>query len=149
MLDHYPVHTIINLNWRKLLEVTRIYTLIKQLTMKDLTSLQIHSKLTVVTRRDISPGYQAVQSIHAGIQFQHEFPKIAKQWHNESNYLAMLSTEDESSLIYIIEKCHERGLSVSVFREPDIGNQITAIAIEPSSRTKKICGSLPLALKEL
>lgn len=111
-------------------------------------NLQINPKLVVVTRQDLSPGYQAVQASHASIQFQHEYPEISKKWHSESNYLALLSTKDEQSLNNLIEKCQSKGLNVSVFTEPDIDNQITAIAIEPSIETQKICSNLPLALKE-
>jgi hypothetical protein len=35
-----------------------------------------------------------------------------------------------------------------VFTEPDIDNQVTAITIEPSVETQKLCSNLPLALKE-
>jgi len=47
-----------------------------------------------------------------------------------------------------LEKCEYYDLKTTAFREPDIGNQITAIAIEPSERTRKLTSKLPLALKE-
>ena len=101
-------------------------------------------KLIVVTRRDIHVGYQSVQSAHAGIEFQHEFPQIAQKWHNTSNYLVFLTTDDEFHLERIIQKAIRKGIKISVFREPDIGNQITAVALEPSDATKKITSHLPL-----
>ena len=110
---------------------------------------QINPKLVIVTRRDLNPGYQAVQSIHSGIQFQHEHPEIAKHWHSTSDYLALLSTEDEQSLLSLLEKCRKNGLHCSVFTEPDIGNQVTSIAIEPSPITKRLTCNLPLALKNI
>lgn len=110
-------------------------------------NLQVNPKLVVITRRDLSEGYQAVQSMHAAIQFQHEHPEIAKKWHSNSNYLALLSTQDEDSLKDLIQKCQSRGLRFSVFTEPDIDDQITAISIEPSSETQRLCSSLPLAFK--
>jgi hypothetical protein len=39
-------------------------------------------------------------------------------------------------------------LKISVFREPDIGNEITAIAIQPGETSKKLVRNLPLGLKE-
>jgi len=36
-----------------------------------------------------------------------------------------------------------------LFFEPDIGNQLTAIALEPSERAGKLTSNLPLALKDL
>jgi hypothetical protein len=53
------------------------------------------------------------------------------------------------TLIKLIDKFNENGLRVSIFREPDIDNQITAIAVEPSNITRKLTSNLPLMLKEL
>lgn len=66
-----------------------------------------------------------------------------------SQYLVFLSVADESALIELIDKFNENGLRVSIFREPDIDNQITAIAVEPSVLTRKLTSNLPLMLKEL
>ena len=58
-----------------------------------------------------------------------------------------LEAKDEADLRKIIEKCLEYQLLHTVFREPDIGNQITAIAIEPSKLTKKVVSNLPILFK--
>ena len=107
---------------------------------------QVHQKLVVITRQDLSAGYQAVQSAHAAIEFQHEHPEIAKQWNTESKYLVFLSVPNEQSLLHLLEKIKIRELKHSVFREPDINNQVTAIAVEPSERTMKLTSNLPLTL---
>ena len=104
-------------------------------------------KLTVVSRRDITPGYQATQAIHAAIQFVFEFPQISQQWFPDP-YLAVLSVENESELKQLIHKLQQSNLKYSVFRESDIDNQITAICIEPSDETRRITSQLPLLLKE-
>jgi len=96
----------------------------------------------------MTPAYQSVQSGHATIQFIFDYPDIAKKWFIESNYLIYLSVQDEKSLKQLISKAKEKGIKVSVFREPDIENAITAIALEPSDATRRITSSLPLALKE-
>ena len=49
---------------------------------------------------------------------------------------------------HLIEKLEKSQIKYSVFREPDIDNQITAIAIEPSEKTRRLVSSLPLMLKE-
>lgn len=103
-------------------------------------------KLTVLTREDLNPGYQAVQAAHAAIDFQHQFPKIARKWH-KSNYLILLSVLNEKELITYIEVFKKFNLKHTIFREPDIGNGITAIAVQPSVLLKRICSKLPLALK--
>lgn len=61
----------------------------------------------------------------------------------------MLESKDENSLINLIEKCEKRNLKFTVFREPDLKNQITAIAVEPSIETQKIVSNLPLLFKNL
>jgi hypothetical protein len=48
----------------------------------------------------------------------------------------------------LIEKLEKHHIKYSIFREPDINNQITAIAIEPSEKTRRLVSSLPLMLKE-
>jgi len=104
-------------------------------------------KLYLVTRADLSPGYQAVQSCHAIRQFTAEHPEIDHVWFTRSNYLALLSVNDLDELEDLYYEARRLGLAVSAFREPDIGDQITAIAIEPHPDTQELCRSLPLALK--
>lgn len=116
--------------------------------MKKTSSYQINQKLVIITRRDLLPGYQAVQASHCGIDFQHQHPEIAKKWNEQSNYLIILSVENEVQLLKYLEKFKFYNLKTTVFREPDIENQVTAIAVEPGEKTRKLCSRLPLALKE-
>jgi hypothetical protein len=102
-------------------------------------------RLTSITRLDLSEGYQSVQSAHALIDFIFEHPTRAGPWHN-SNYLEQRVCSNEKELRLLIRKCEELGLAYTVFREPDIGNQITAIAIEPSKETEKLVRKLPRLL---
>jgi len=95
------------------------------------------------------PGVQMLQSAHAGIDFQHQYPDISKKWNTHSNYLIILSVENEEQLLLYLEKIKYRGIKHTVFREPDIDNQLTAIAIEPGERSRKLTRKLPLALKEI
>jgi peptidyl-tRNA hydrolase len=101
-----------------------------------------------VGRADLPLNYQAVQNGHAAIDFQHEHMEIAKQWNQESNYLIYLSAKNESHLESILQKAEFRGLKTTSFREPDINNELTAIALEPSDLTKKLVSNLPLMGKE-
>lgn len=73
-----------------------------------------------------------------------QHPQEAKSWHTFSNYLIFLTTEDESSLEKLIHKAESKGIKYTVFREPDIDNQITSVAFEPCELTRKLVSNLPL-----
>lgn len=111
--------------------------------MKD-TQVQ---KLITVTRQDLKPGYQAVQAAHSAIEFQHEYSDIAKKWTTESKYLIFLSISDELKLKELIKAAHTKNIKHTIFREPDIDNQITSVTFEPTEDSKKLCKKLPLMLK--
>jgi len=89
-----------------------------------------------------------VQSIHAAIQFAMEYPDTNKEWFEKSNYLGFLSVATERELLGLAEKANSLGIECSIFREPDIENQVTAIALAPGSKTKKLCSDLKLALNK-
>jgi hypothetical protein len=101
----------------------------------------------VVTRCDLSPGYRAVQSTHAAINFIFEHPSRAGPWFRDSNYLVQLEVDSEDNLRELIYKAEKLRIRYTVFREPDIGNQITAIALEPSAETLKLVKKISLLFK--
>ena len=100
----------------------------------------------MITRSDLNPGYQAVQSLHALQEFSVQHPEVTKEWYAKSNYLGLLSVKSEPDLLLLAQKAEAKGIRVSLFREPDIGNAVTAIALEPAPASKKLCARLPLAL---
>lgn len=101
----------------------------------------------IVVRGDLAPGMQLSQSVHAMTQFNFEHPDITKAWFEKSNYVAVLSIASESDLKNLIKKADIEGIKHSIFYEPDLDNQATAAAFEPSQKTKKLCSKLKLALK--
>lgn len=60
----------------------------------------------------------------------------------------MLAVKDENHLKHLIGKLSQKGIKLSIFNEPDIDNQVTAITIEPGILSRKMCSNIPLALKE-
>lgn len=116
--------------------------------MKDL-QINPTEKLRVVSRRDINLGYQAVQSGHSAIQFQHEHPELAKLWYTQSNYLAFLTVANEEELEKLIRKAEAKGIKHSIFREPDIGDEITAVAFEASDDARRLTSSCRMMGKEI
>lgn len=83
--------------------------------------------------------------MHALREFVQEHPEIDREWYTKSNYLALLVVKNEQDLVSLLHKAAAKGLRSSVFKEPDIGNAITAIALEPGPKSKRLCSSLPLA----
>jgi len=86
--------------------------------------------------------------MHALRQFTAEHPEVDRQWFEISNYLGLLSVANEQELHQLIEKARDLDIKLSVFREPDIDNQITAIALAPGVRSKKLCSQLQLGLSK-
>lgn len=105
------------------------------------------SKLTIVTRGDLTPGYQSSQATHSALLFSQEHPYIFQQWLNQP-YIVLLSIKNEQELKKLIFKLKKSNLYFSVFTEPDIDNQITAVCIEPSEKTRRFTSSLPLMLRQ-
>lgn len=99
--------------------------------------------MVVISRNDLTPGQQAVQSGHAAINYQHEHPARASPWYSESNTLVYLSAPRDK-LKKILRTLDEDGIDHTAFREPDIGNQLTAVAFVSSEQTKRITKNLPL-----
>ncbi len=94
----------------------------------------------------MTDGYKSVQSTHAAINFIFEHPTRALPWF-KSNYLVQLEVKNEKQLKLLIQNCERNNLLYTTFREPDIGNEITAIAIEPSPVTQKLVKKIPLLFK--
>jgi peptidyl-tRNA hydrolase len=111
--------------------------------------VQRYEKLYIITRSDLAPGLQAAQVAHAAFRFSYEHRPIATAWHEESNFLIILSVPDEDALRKLGKDAEARNLPVTYFTEPDIEDQLTAIAIAPSNATVELCAELPLALRDV
>jgi len=80
-------------------------------------------RLYVLVRKDLPESYRAIQAGHAVAEWLlHD-----RSWNNET--LIYLITKDESTLNRWVDKLDFRGIKWVGFREPDIGNQLTAIAV--------------------
>lgn len=97
----------------------------------------------------MTPGYQSVQPAHALAEFASTYPDKFKSWHEIGKNLIVLSTTNEKQLIKLSEAFKQENLDFVLFREPDIGDHATAIAVEPSEKAYKLVSSLPLALKDV
>jgi len=102
-------------------------------------------KLFVVVRGDMAPGARAVGAVHAARQFAREHGPTEGRWFRESNTLALLQVEGEAGLSRLLEEAAFRGLEASGFREPDLGGQLTGVALGPAGA--RLVRRLPLALR--
>ncbi len=88
------------------------------------------------------------QSVHAAFTFADEHPEIAHEWHRDSQFLVVVSVPDEQALMDLTYAADDKGISLSLWREPDCHDQATAVALAPVPASKTLCSSLPLAGRE-
>ena len=82
-------------------------------------------KLYVLIRKDLGAAYGAVQAGHAVAEWLLQHGQ-SSEWQNGT--LIYLSVENEEELNHWIFKMDKRNMEWTGFREPDMGNQMTAIA---------------------
>lgn len=63
--------------------------------------------------------------------------------------MVSLSIENETELLKLAKKLSDLNIKYSKFIEPDFGNEVTSITIEPSEQSRKLTSSLPKLMKEL
>jgi len=102
----------------------------------------------VVVRSDLAPGPQLAQAVHAAIQFTQEWPDIVAPWYADSNYLVVVTVDDEDALRDIADQARTLNVRYSAVEEPDYGGSWTAVALQPGETARLMCACMPLALKE-
>lgn len=85
-----------------------------------------HEYVYVIVRNDLSPAQRAVQSSHAVIEATRNFNMTGAH-----PSVIICEVKSEQKLNQISEELSQKGIRFSSFHEPDIGNQMTAIASEP------------------
>lgn len=97
-------------------------------------------KLYLIVRQDLLPCQQAVQAAHAMRQWSEDHPAEDRAWFQDSNTLALLGVPTGLELGVILEQALLRGFPVAAFREPDLGNELTALALGPQGKclTKRL-----------
>lgn len=99
-------------------------------------------RLYVLTRNDLGLAYQAVQGAHAVAQFVLDYPN--HEWKN--GYLIFLAVENEGDLKewrghlqFDNDEVYDerKQISFSMYYEPDLDNQLTALAVYTNGRKFK------------
>jgi peptidyl-tRNA hydrolase len=87
----------------------------------------------IAVRKDLSRSQQVVQSAHAAIE-------ASAQYHSEQQEhpsVIVLGVKNESKLHKFKDYVEENSLKYKLFREPDMDNELTAVAVFPVSEDQK------------
>ena len=91
------------------------------------------NKMYVIVRKDIPTSEQAVQGGHALAAILLDCPE-SREWANE--ILVYLVFKGEAQLYNLAFELQVHGVQHKVWREPDMNNEITAIAVYPEYNMK-------------
>ena len=103
-------------------------------------------KLFFITRADLPPGDRAAQSVHGAIVFTLTYPDLVRAWHDTSNNVVLLEAKDEAALVKLAARAAAASVPLCTFSEPDLGDEMTALALGPTGY--RLVSSLPLTLRE-
>lgn len=88
------------------------------------------------------------QAVHVAFAFARYQPHRVAPWMDTSNYLIVVAVPDEAALLALVGQAARRGINHTVVREPDLDDTVTAVALAPGDAARRLCSSLPLALRE-
>lgn len=107
---------------------------------KEISMTQEHRHFYVFVRKDLTTVQQMCQAAHAA----HEAGIHLGDKNNISS-VVICSIPNELELLKVHDKLAQRAIKTVIFREPDIENQITAIATEPiGPEVRRYFSSYPL-----
>lgn len=86
----------------------------------------------IFVRTDLSSPQIVVQSVHAAIEASKHFPQP-----NSCPNVVILGVKNENELNVCQREIREKGINFTTFREPDINDEMTALATEVVSKEKK------------
>lgn len=90
-------------------------------------------------------GAQMAQAVHGAFLFAHEYANQTLAWHTHSQYLVVLTVENEVELIRLGLAATQQKIRTSHWYEPDMNDELTALVLEPTERASKLVSQLPLA----
>ena len=101
-------------------------------------------RLYVVVALSLAPGARVAQAVHAAFAFAAAHPAATAAWTAASNTIAVVGVRDETALAELLHRAGTYGLATAAFREPDLGDALTAVALGPDALTARLCRGLPL-----
>ena len=106
-----------------------------------------NTKLTIITRKNLSEGQKLAQTNHSLAEFSNEHYDIFQQWKSISNSLIILECNNELELHNLLTKIKQQNLIYSSFNELDLDNTLTSICIFTTKENRKLFSNLPLCGK--
>jgi len=95
----------------------------------------------VLVRKDLPPAQQVVQSCHAAFEAARSFLPAGQ----EHPHIIVCQVRDELTLRQSLDKLQTHGVRCRAFLEPDLGNELTALATEPVfDGTRRLFRRFPL-----
>ncbi len=104
------------------------------------------NKLYVVVRSDLPPGDQLAQSCHAVAEFGVLSPERFTAWAKAQRNLVVLQAPSRTALDIIRVQLLDDGHQVATFHEPDLQDELTAIAF--GGEAARLVSQLALALRD-
>ena len=101
-------------------------------------------KLFVVVDQALPPGARLAQAVHGALAFAAEHPEVERAWRERSNTVAVLAC-DGGRLPLLLERAEIDAVPVATFREPDLGDRMTAVVLGPGARSRRLVRNFPLA----
>lgn len=112
------------------------------------------NKLYIITHDELTPGQQIAQVAHATSEFAANgnsiFNKSFNRWFKHSKYIIVLSVPTLAQLKETVKILQLNGVKVYQNYEPDLSNELTAVATNPDDfiKCKKLLRHLKLALSK-
>lgn len=120
--------------WEALGDLREAYTnIMKALTGPEVKVFNDRKYVYTFVRQDIPSEYQLVQAAHATFVAGHGLAKDGIVSKDEAHqiYFTVVGVADEAALNDVIVHLASRKIDRYCFREPDIGNELTAITTVP------------------
>lgn len=86
----------------------------------------------------------AAQVAHAAADFCHNLDRTAAHWRETSNSVVVVTTRSLPEIWQLSARAREKGIVQVRVTEPDLANEVTALALSPGRDARRLCANLPL-----
>jgi len=101
-------------------------------------------KLHIVVRADLPYRSPCAQVAHALTEFSVSYPKDFRDWYEASNVIVVHQVGTLFELGKLRERADFESVRYAAFHEPDLNDELTAVAFEPSENARLFLKNLSL-----